>query len=566
MNVSSGRSELLTRRREALARTGSPSPALNVAAALSIEAARLELVRDNLVVEADYLNRLSGVLKTVTDANSSGPTPGQRMKARITRWMARLRSVRRLPGLVGLIPTFIRQLSSLQRAFRAGPEARHLVVCIASNRLQIVHDDIPFRSELTTLTTALGGGASPFEDVITRADVVFIFDALPVSRLWNEFRRANQRDIVILDGAFLAFFFCSRLLTSAGRRGVLQAVREGLRRETREVTSFSTPKSLLYALIVSAIWQALRGPARKEGLFLTSNSTLPELLRICLVQSLDCDRISELMHGVGSAPAEAIFASGVELGRAYGAHRKLVFVPQIPGLPLDGVFRNLAFDPGTAVNCYLNQYFMRRRGQDFEASITDEFERLRTRASVGDDPIVITIFGNAANADRGIDSPSFRAESALIGLMGRLSRATGREHMIVYAPHPALGQAPSGHAQFVLNRVQVHPDSVFCWLISDLCVALSSSAMFEAAWFGASALTPMIPEDRFFSSPYLIKLFHPAASTSEDLEKVTRAFLDSWSREPGVGVAQRAKYRLRAMIGSAPRESGCRVTDILANS
>lgn len=536
--------------------TDSPSSVLNVTAALSVEAARLERARDTIAVEADYLARLSGVLKTETGANASGPMPGQRMKARLTRWKGRLRSVGRLPGLVGLVPTFIRQLSLLRTARRAGPEARHLAVCIASNRLQHFHDDIPFRKELTTLTAALGGGASPFEDVITRADFVFVFDALPVSRLWNGFRKAKQRDIVILDGAFLAFFFCSRLLTSAGRREALHAVREGLRRETREATSFSTFKTLLYALMVSAIWQALTGPARKEGVFVTSNSTLPELLRSCLVQSGSCDRINELMHGVGSICAEAIFASVVELGRAYGSERKLVFVPQIPGLPLDGVFRNLAFDPGTAVNCYLNQYFMRRRGQDFEASIADEFERLRSRASVGDDPIVITIFGNWPNADRGIDSPSFRAEGELIGLIGRLSGAIGREHMIIYVPHPGLGRAPPEHAQFALNRVQVHPDSVFCWLISDLCVALNSSAMFEAAWFGASALTPMMPEDRFYSPSYMAKLFHPAASTSEDLENVTRVFLSSWKREAGVGVAQRAKYRLRAMVGGKPPESG----------
>jgi len=127
--------------------------------------------------------------------------------------------------------------------------------------------------------------------------------------------------------------------------------------------------------------------------------------------------------------------------------------------------------------------------------------------------------------------------------------------MIVYAPHPGMGRAPLAHAQFFPNRVQVHPDSVFCWLISDLCVALSSSAMFEAACFGASALTPMIPEDRFYSPAYLAMLFHPAGSTSEDFENVTRAFLSSWRRDEEVGVTERAKHRMTAMIGSARSES-----------
>ena len=536
--------------------TNSPSSALNVVAALSIEAARIERARDTVLIESDYLNRLSGVLKMETAAKSSRPTWTQRMKARLMRWTRRLYSIGRLALLIGLVPTFIRQVLLLNAALRAGPEARHLVFCIASNRLQVFQDDTSFRRELMALTASLGGGASPFEEVITGADFVFVFDAPAISRLWNGVRKAKQRDIVIIDGAFLAFFFCSRLLASAGRRQVVQAVREGLRRETREVTSFSAQKTLLYTLIVSGIWQALAGVARKEGVFVTSNSTLPELLRTCLAQSARCDRIVEVMHGIGSIPAEAMFASEMELGRAYGAHRKLVFVPQVPGLPLDGVFCNLAFDPRTAVNCYLNQYFMRRRGQDFESSIADEFERLRTKASVGEDPIVITIFGNFPNVNQGIDSPSFRAESALIGLVGRLSHAIGREHMIVYAPHPGLRQAPSAHSQFVQNNVQVHPDSVFCWLISDLCVALNSSAMFEADWFGAAALTPMIPKDRTFTSSYLAKLFHPASGSSEDLERVAREFLGSWRRDPGVDVTQRAKNRLKAMIGTVPRASG----------
>jgi hypothetical protein len=496
------------------------------------------------------------VLKTGTPASLAQSTPGRKVKAFITKWARRLRSIGQVFTLVSLIPTFIRQVSLLQIALRAGPEARHLVISVASNRLQLVQGDIPIRTELTTLTAALGGGPSPIEGIVARADLVLVFDALPVSRLWAGFRKVNQQDTVILDGAFLAIFFCSRLLTSAGRREALHAVREGLRREARRGTTFSGPKALLYTLILSGIWQALAGAARKSGVYVTSNSTLPELLRSCLVQSPNCDRIYEMMHGVGSLCAQGILGAGVELGRAYGAHRKMVFVPQIPRLPLEGVFRNLAFDPGVAVNCYLNKYFMKRQHLNVEAWVVKEFERLRAAAAVGDDPVIVTIFGNFPNADKSSDSPSFRAEAALIGMIGRLSSAIGKEYVIVYAPHPGMGRAPSGHAQFVENRVQIHPDSVFCWLVSDLCVALNSSAMFEATWFGASAMTPMIPADRFYSSAYLAKLYHPVADTPEALEEVTRAFLASWRREPGLDGAERAKKRLKAMIGGGPGLAG----------
>lgn len=527
------------------------SPPLNVAAALSVEAARLEQVRETLVVEDRYLRRLSGVLKLDGVTHASVPASRQRFGAKIALWVGRLRYLGKFVGLARLLPAFVRQVLLMHAALRAETDARHLAVCIASNRLQIFQGSSSFRKELTSLTTALGGDASPFEEVINRADFVFVFDALPVSRLWNGFRKINHRDVVILDGAFLAFFFLVSFLTSAGRRDVVQAARDCLRREARESTPFSIPKTLLYTLILSTIWQSLAGRARKEGVFLTSNSTLPELLRACLVQSPRCNRISELMHGVGSMRAEAIFASGIELGKAFGARRKLAFVPQIPQLPLDGVFRNLAFDRQTAVNCFLNQYFMKRQGRDFDALVAEEFESLRRKASVGEDPIVLTIFGNSPSVDRGVDSPSFRAESALVGLIGELRDAIGREHMIIYVPHPALGCGPIAQAQFALSRVQVVPDSVFCWLISDLCVALNSSAMFEAEFFGASALTPMIAEDRFYSASYLARLFHPAGTKRKDLEIVTRAFLRSWRRESGVGVVQRAKQRSRAMIGSA---------------
>lgn len=526
---------------------------LDVASALSIEDARIKNGKYIYAVEARYLGRLSALLRTGTTAGSPKTPSDRRPGSVLTRWLAGLRALRQLPALMGLVPTFIRQLSLLQAALRAGPEVRHLVVCVASNRMQIFQGDAPVRTELTTLTAALGGAPSPIERDVTRADFILVFDALPFSRAWQGVRRSNQPDVVMLDGAFLAFFFCSRLLSRAGRREILNAIREGLRREARNGTSFSAPKALLYTLILSGIWQALGGCARKEGLFVTSNSTLPELLRSCLFQSPRCDRIYEMMHGVGSICAERILGSGVELARNYGALRKMVFVPQIPGLPLEGVFRNLAFDPGTAVNCYLNKYFMKMRHSDVEASIVEEFNRLRAAANAGADPIIITIFGNFPNADKSSDSPSFRAEAALIGMIGRLSNSIGREHVIVYAPHPGMGRAPSGHVQFVENRVQIHPDSVFCWLISDLCVALNSSAMFEAVWFGASAMTPMVPDDQFYSPAYLAKLFHPVSGTSEELEEVVRAFLASWRREPGLDGAARAKKRLKAMIGNGPR-------------
>ena len=128
----------------------------------------------------------------------------------------------------------------------------------------------------------------------------------------------------------------------------------------------------------------------------------------------------------------------------------------------------------------------------------------------------MTLFGYAPSDGRLADSPTFRAECMLLTLMGRISRQLGEPCVLVYVPHPHHASARFDDPAFLDNDVRICRDSILTWLVSDLCMALASSAMFEAAYFGIRTFTPLIPSDRVFTTEYLDRVIRPNSETPED--------------------------------------------------
>ena len=130
------------------------------------------------------------------------------------------------------------------------------------------------------------------------------------------------------------------------------------------------------------------------------------------------------------------------------------------------------------------------------------------------------------------------------------------EWLVIYVPHPAHGHAKFDHPVFSDNQVLVYRDSVLCWLISDLCVSLLSSAVFEGENFGARGFTPLTASDGFYTEACLDLLRHPQSTSFDDFVSEFRDFILGYSRAARVDVARRSRKRLELMRRSTTVAEG----------
>src|SRR5206468_8700224 len=123
----------------------------------------------------------------------------------------------------------------------------------------------------------------------------------------------------------------------------------------------------------------LGADVRSTALFFTSNSFATEILRIFLLQDAQCERLTELQHGVPPVWEEPYFAALLQNDRsASTVAPRHVFVPQVPDLPMVGVFgSHRRFAGPTAVNAYLNKFLVDRGldAEDFGDFVSREWRR-----------------------------------------------------------------------------------------------------------------------------------------------------------------------------------------------
>jgi len=443
------------------------------------------------------------------------------------------------------------------RRMRGRSRGRSVIVAMASNRLSLSESSRPARHDLSELASELGAprsGGRLAED-IAEAEVVLIFDPLPVSVLWRHRGRCRRDNILIVDGVFLLTFFLMTALTTPIRKwaAALRAAKETrvVRRPRSRPSSVEATRAIFYALVAECYADILIGFGATKAVFFTCNSTLTEVLRAFLLQWERCDRIYEVMHGVGSVPAERFFASVLSAGRDSAAESKLVFVPQVPNLPLYGAFRsNVSAADAGAINAYINQYLRDHGGSEANIRhlVESECREKHLAGYESDAPIVIAIFGNYPTNGRLYEASSFRAECVLIELVRDLSHRNGSNCRVIYVPHPTYGPREFRHPVFDANRVIVYRSSVFCWLVADLCISLNSSAMFESAYFGARAFTPMTDSDQIFTEAYLDLVSHPESGTWEACVTELNKFLSECKDRRPRDIARRISDRLELMV------------------
>jgi hypothetical protein len=536
------------------------------------------LRRDARDTEVAYLKRLTAFAVSHSGAaDTRAPDQGPAsFAARLTRMgrgvSAKLGAIRYAALIPGLVGQTVR-LARLRGAVEAGT---CVLVAMASNRLSLCDGSADARTNLAALARSFGDRADErVARKIASADCVLVFDPLPLTRLWRHRERCRREGVLIVDGALLLVFFLVGLLRGFPRKWIDSA---RLARECRAaVRSWSGPRpapsfrrAALYALASDTYAEMLGRSTKIEAVFFTCNSTLTELLRAYLIWWRGCERIDEVMHGIGSIQAEAFFAAVLSAGRERGAYEKHFFIPQVPRLPLYGVFaKQAALGASLAVNPYLNQYLIEHA---IEPSSVEEFVRSEYRALRGEsqpesgqrnddrpEPVIIAVLGNTPYDGRLFESPSFKAECLLMSEILRFKGTIGARWLVVYVPHPVHATAAFTQSIFSSGDVRVYRNSVFCWLIADACVSLLSSALLEATYFGARGFTPLIVRDNFYTQAYLDLVSHPKSESADDLARGLHDFLGGLASAGETDVVGRACERLRLLEpGGSPARGWAR--------
>jgi hypothetical protein len=147
-------------------------------------------------------------------------------------------------------------------------------------------------------------------------------------------------------------------------------------------------------------------------------------------------------------------------------------------------------------------------------------------------------------------SDAFAIERALLRHVSAWLREHHVEDCIVcYAPHPA-------HSRVIfedLDRrvgapVLLWPDTVSMWLSADLCLALYSSALFEAKFAGALVYTPLRPSDGVYPQVLLDQLGH---GDSEGVRDGLGRALAAMCASPPEDLATKVEQRLRRFTDSS---------------
>jgi hypothetical protein len=432
--------------------------------------------------------------------------------------------------------------AQLKRIWDAGAKhgAAHLVVVISSSRLAVGLDERSMREQIQGLATSLPGASHPAEipDLIREAPSLILVDPVADSPFWQHRERLWAEQVFVVDNGFLLFLGGIR-----GGRILSDLFRLSAGGRTRYFQS---------RLLFEGMNRLLEGLERTQGLFFTANSFMAEISRLALLRSPGCERIYEILHGVPAPYYEEYLRTALDIGADDEAQPRLIkhyFIGQIRQLPFEKIFGTRAhFERERAINAYANQYFFRqrRRFDPVEAMLKCRIAEIAGDESDRFFPVLIAFTGGTSHDADYFSSAAFRVELFILGRIRALMDEIGQPAVIIYTPHPCHDFARMGaSAHFVKLGIKVDRDTIFSWLIADACVALYSSALFEADYCGARAFTPMTDADDFFAPSLLGTIQHSTDHGVFDEE--LGGFLRANIQRAPVDLIARGKSRMRLL-------------------
>jgi len=461
-------------------------------------------------------------------------------------------------NFIRLMPSFMTQKRKLD-LMQATPEVLcNVIIAIASERLHCAKGDTPRRQYWTSLARNFPGRPNKpdIANEISASKYVLVFDPLPLSPLWNNREECWRDGVFIVDTGFLFFVVVISIFKIAGRwlrycsssRVFYQALHPGSIRASRTLRDI-----IVASMIVEGCKEVIDGSHNIKAFFFTSNSFVTEILRMYLIQHSPCVAICEVLHGVPTKDWERYLATLLDLGAEYGAYKKHYFIPQIPDLPMYGIFNaQSAHDSRMAINTYLNKYLIERESanQKLTDFVESEYNAIFPQDLAFPDPLIISLTGGMAHDLDYLGSDVFRIECLIILHVKNVLSRIKQSFFIIYTPHPGHEMSKFfGCKFFVDEKVLVYRDTIFTWLIADMCIALQSSALFEATYCGVKSFTPMKASDEIYPPSLLDLLHHPEGETRNNglVEGLTSFLLAHANRSTSVDLLLRAKERLKLL-------------------
>jgi len=454
-------------------------------------------------------------------------------------------------NFIRLIPSFITQKRKLD-LMRHSPEVFGNAIIAVDSRLYSIKSATAPRQYLISLTKSFPNHSNKpsIADEIASSKYILIFDPLPFNPSWKNKEVCWKDNIFIVDvsfSLFLAFVYIFKIaalyiLNYLRNRVFCQALKTSI------VTLHSFISVIAASVITEAYKEVMNGPHSMKAFFFTSDSFATEILRMCLIQNDRCVAICEILHGVPTTDFEHYVATLLHLGTEYGAGEKHYFIPQIPDLPMHEIFKSQTKSHSTtSINAYLNRYLIEHQSANLK--LTDFLESEYNAIFSGSLPIantlIISFTGGILNDQRYFRSEPFRIECIIMLLVKDILNSIQQPFVIIYTPHPAHTESAFFQCPFFSDeQIIVYRDTILTWFISDMCISLFSSALFEAAYFGVNSFTPMIESDHIYTNTLLDLLnYHGEKNEICFIDELKR-FIISHTKRPSADILLRAKVRL----------------------
>jgi len=455
-----------------------------------------------------------------------------------------------------LIPSFFKQRRKLEQMRASHGQICNTFIAIASRRLVSSKSNAGLRQYLISLARSFSDDSheTSIAKQIASSKYLLVFEAKGLSPLWKNKNACWRDGIFIVDTGFIGFIVIISLFKMAAqfvlnytrRAGLYKVLKICLASPLRTGTLRSTVAAII---IAEGYKEVIQKSHSIKALFFTSNSFLTEILRVCLIQDRRCIAICEIMHGIPTTELERYLFTLLELGEKYDASIKHDFIPQLPGLPLYGIYKRLASDNGrTAINAYVNKYLIEHDNDDLdlEAFIESECKSILLDSQALNNTLIVAFTGAMALDKNYFGSNVFRIECLMMLHMKKVLNSLKQPFIIIYTPHPSHDLAAFSRCRFFSDEeILVYPDTIFTWLIADLCISPYSSALFEAAYCGVNSFTPMVPRDEIYPITLLDLLHYPKKETADRLVDELTRFILAHSHHRSVDVIQRANARLK---------------------
>lgn len=453
---------------------------------------------------------------------------------------------------IKLCPSFVIQKHELKTISKNKNIIETLILTLSPRLNSMIIEKNNIREHLSLLAKEFSyrkGSKSVTEDIKFSQNLL-VFDPVFSSSLWKHKKIWLKDNVIVIDINFIIFFFITSIFKI--NFGFIKRIVCFIRHKNGDQFIYSLKKlkvSVCAAIILFSYEKIIKKHFNIISYYFTSNSFATELLRLFLICHSSCNMICEILHGVPTVDYERYINNLIELGNRHHFKNKLSFISQIPGLPQHGGVKNhFLFPAHIAINTYLNNYIINIKNikATLNEFIAEEYD-LHLKEIVPNNALTITFMGGAVATGnkKFFLTETFTIEKFIISHIKRLLISKNIPYFLIYAPHPLHDWNEVSKCNFFTDEnIFLYRKTIFTWLMSDVCISLYSSALFEASFFGAKTFTPLKNSDKLYSEK-LLNLLNYHRAEHNTLKDEIDAFILSCSRNNMEDIKTRIMLRAK---------------------